>query len=264
MGIVMIVSTELFDAYLECPIKCWLRSRAASAGGNIYAGWARVQNATYCDGALKRLLARIPESNRAIGLPSEKNPVAASWRLVVNVRLRTNNLESRLWAVERTPSDGRRSRVQFIPYRFEFANELRKDDKLLLAFDAFVLSEVLGREVSIGKITHGDNYATLKVKLAPLASDVQKRIRSIAALLDDDSPPDLVLNRHCGQCEFQARCRKHAIDTDELSLLSGMSEKERKKLHGKGIFTVTQLSYTFRPRRRRRELRGKQEKFHHS
>jgi predicted RecB family nuclease len=73
-----------------------------------------------------------------------------------------------------------------------------------------------------------------------------------------------VLNRHCGQCEFQARCRKQATDKDELSLLSGMSEKERKKLHGKGIFTVTQLSYTFRPRRRRRELRGKQEKFHHS
>ena len=80
----------------------------------------------------------------------------------------------------------------------------------------------------------------------------------------DNSPPDLVLNRHCGQCEFQARCRKQATEKDELSLLSGMSEKERKKLHGKGIFTVTQLSYTFRPRRRRRELRGKQEKYHHS
>ena len=43
-----------------------------------------------------------------------------------------------------------------------------------------------------------------------------------------------------------------------------MSEKERKKLHGKGIFTVTQLSYTFRPRRRGRDFRGRQEKFHHS
>ena len=93
---------------------------------------------------------------------------------------------------------------------------------------------------------------------------MQKEIKDITALLAGNSPPDLVLNRHCGQCEFQARCRKQATEKDELSLLSGMSEKERKKLHGKGIFTVTQLSYTFRPRRRRRELRGKQEKFHHS
>ena len=28
-----------------------------------------------------------------------------------------------------------------------------------------------------------------------------------------------------------------------------MTEKERRKRHEKGIFTVTQLSYTFRPRR---------------
>ena len=43
-----------------------------------------------------------------------------------------------------------------------------------------------------------------------------------------------------------------------------MTEKERKKLHDKGIFTVTQLSYTFRPRRRPKRLRDKREKYHHS
>lgn len=58
---------------------------------------------------------------------------------------------------------------------------------------------------------------------------------------------------------------QHASEgKDELSLLSGISEKDRKRLHSKGIFTVTQLSYTFRPRRRHRESRGKQEKHHHS
>ena len=131
--------------------------------------------------------------------------------------------------------------------------------------DAHVLSEAAGREVSLGKIMHGDSQATLKVKLSSLASEVQKRIKDITTLLADNSPPDLVLNRHCHQCEFQARCRKQATEKDELSLLSGMSEKERKKLHSKGIFTVRQLSYTFRPRRRRRRaFQGKQEKFHHS
>jgi len=43
-----------------------------------------------------------------------------------------------------------------------------------------------------------------------------------------------------------------------------MSEKERKKFHSKGIFTVTQLSYTFRPRRRPKRLRDKREKYHHA
>src|SRR4029077_17247893 len=69
---------------------------------------------------------------------------------------------------------------------------------------------------------------------------------------------------HCGQCEFQTRCSTQARERDELSRLSGISEKDRTRLHSKCIFTVTQLSYTFRPRRRRRESRGKQEKHHHS
>ena len=76
-------------------------------------------------------------------------------------------MESRLHAVERVPSEGRGKPAQFIPIRFIFLNKLTKDDRLLLAFDALVLSEVLGREVSVGKIIHGDDHATLKVKIAP-------------------------------------------------------------------------------------------------
>src|ERR1700760_975260 len=34
--------------------------------------------------------------------------------------------------------------------------------------------------------------------------------------------------------------------------------------NSKGIFGVTQLSYTFRPRRRPKQLAGKREKYHHS
>ena len=43
----MIVSSQLFESYLECSTKCWLRSRAEPATGNFYAEWARAQNETY-------------------------------------------------------------------------------------------------------------------------------------------------------------------------------------------------------------------------
>jgi hypothetical protein len=45
-----------------------------------------------------------------------------------------------------------------------FRNKPNRDDKLLVAFDARVLSEVVSREVGLAKIVHGENYATLKVK----------------------------------------------------------------------------------------------------
>src|SRR5439155_15504698 len=134
----------------------------------------------------------------------------------------------------------------------------------LLAFDAFVLGELLGREGSLGRIIHGDGRAALKVKTAALADAVRTQIEKIVALLSSPSPPDLVLNRHCAECEFQARCRQKAIETDDLSLLAGMSVKERQKLRSKGIFTVTQLSYTFPPRRLPKRMRDEREKYHHS
>jgi len=260
----MIISSQIFEAYLECPTKCWLRSRAEPITGNVYAEWARAQNEAYCEGGLKRLLAMHPESDRAMRPPISKNSKDATWRIAIDSSFRTNNFEIHLRAVEKMPSEGRGRIIEFVPYHFEFANKITKSHKLSLAFDALVLSEVVGRKVRLGKITHGDDHATLKVKLSFLTREVQKRIEDITALLANNSPPDLVLNQHCHQCEFQTRCRKQALEKDELSLLSRMSEKERKKLRSRGIFTVTQLSYTFRPRRRPRALRGKQENFHHS
>jgi predicted RecB family nuclease len=127
-----------------------------------------------------------------------------------------------------------------------------------------VLSEVLGREISVGKTFHGDDHATLKVKVAPLRGTVRKLTGEMAALLTGGPPPDLILNRHCGECEFRDGRRQKAVEKDDLSLLGGMTERQRKEYHSKGIFTVRQLSYTFRPRRRPKRLRDKRERYHHS
>ena len=53
----MIVSSQLFEAYIECATKCWLRSRAEPSRGNVYAEWARAQNEAYRQDALKSLSA---------------------------------------------------------------------------------------------------------------------------------------------------------------------------------------------------------------
>jgi predicted RecB family nuclease len=64
------------------------------------------------------------------------------------------------------------------------------------------------------------------------------------------TPPPLILNAHCQICEFRQRCHDQAVREDNLSLLRGMSEKEMKHHSRKGIFTITRLAHTFRPRRK--------------
>ena len=166
--------------------------------------------------------------------------------------------------VERAPSAGRGKAAQFILIRFVWTNKVGRHDKLLLASDALALSKMLGRDVPAGKIIHGDDHAVIKVKTSSLVSEVRALIEKTATLLSSPVPPDLILNRHCAECEFQTRCHQKAVEKDDLSLLALMTEKERKKFHSKGIFTVTQLSYTFRPRRRPKRQRDKREKYHHA
>jgi len=263
----MEITPGMFEAYLKCPTKCWLRASGEASEENPYAQWVKTQTDSYREAETTRMAADFPDSEVDRSRSAE-NAKSATWRLATGMAMQAEMgacvLESELHAVERVPAGGRGKAAQFIPIRFIFTNKLGKDHKLLLAFDALALGKMLGRQISLGKIVHGDDHATLKVKTAALVGEVRKRVEKITALLSNPEPPDLVLNRHCTECEYQARCRKIAVEKDDLSLLANMSAKERQKLHNKGIFTVTQLSYTFRPRRRPKRMREKREKYHHS
>jgi hypothetical protein len=83
-------------------------------------------------------------------------------------------LESELHALERVPAEGWGKPTRFIPIRFVFTNKLSKDDKLLLALDAFMLSKSLKREISIGKIVHGDEHTMLNVKTSAMTNPVHR------------------------------------------------------------------------------------------
>lgn len=260
----MNITDSLFEAALKCSTKCFLRSLGETTRDNSYANWVRTQTESYRAVGIQGLMAGVAHNELIIGALGSENLKTAEWRLAMDVTARAQNLKSSLHAVERIPSKARGQPAQFIPIRFVFRNKLTKDDKLLLVFDALVLSAMLGREINVGKIVHGDDYTSLKLRTSPLTSEVRKLINKIAQSHSNNSPPDLVLNRHCAECEFRDRCRPKAIEKDDLSLLSRMTEKERKKFNSKGLFTVTQLSYTFRPRRRPKRLAAKREKYHHS
>lgn len=207
----MKVSQILFEAYLKCRTKCFLRSREAETA-NANADWVQSQNESYRQNGVKRLTDTVTASECGIGPPVSEKVRMAKWRLAVDFAAVGDHVESTIHAVERISSAGRNAPTQFIPTRFVFTNKLTRDDKLLLAFDAFALSEATGDQVRLGKIVHGDNHTTLRVKTDVLTGELAKLIDKTAKLISSESPPDLILNRHCAECEFQARCRQKAVE----------------------------------------------------
>ena len=260
----MIISSPIFEAYLKCPSKCWFLYFGKEGDTNLYSDFVRNKSNAYRSAGIERLMVKIQPSDYVVTPSLPVNIKTAIWLLAIDFVATKEIFESRLHAVERVPSDGQGKPAQFIPIRFIFTNKLTKGDKLMMAFDALVLSEMLRIEVNYGKIIYGNGCTTLKMKTSTVTSEVKKLAGKIVKLIASKSPPDLILNRHCAECDYQDRCRQKAIEKDDLSMLAGMTEKERKKLNNKGIFTVTQLSYTFQPRRRPRNLQEKREKYHHS
>jgi hypothetical protein len=106
----MKITLDVFEAYLKCPTKCWLRATNEPSAGGTYAEWVKAQNDSY------RM--------------SETRWLASS--LALQVQMDSCALESELHALQRVPAKSRARPTEFIPIRFVFTNKLNKDDKLLL------------------------------------------------------------------------------------------------------------------------------------
>ncbi|HRN70432.1 MAG TPA: IS66 family transposase [Candidatus Woesebacteria bacterium] len=134
---------------------------------------------------------------------------------------------------------------EHIPIYTTYHERISKLDKLLLAF--------IARESqnSYGKIIHGEQMKVSKILLKKYLSEVATIIQEIQS----NTKPVLRLNKHCSICEFREFCKVQAIEKDDLSLLKSIREREIADLHKKGIFTVTQYSYTFRPRKKKKKVK---------
>ena len=152
-----------------------------------------------------------------------------------------------LEVLKKTP----RSRSTYAPILFaKFLATPSKHERRRLAFSAILIEKLLGSLPTIGRIVHGDAFKFTKVHLKKEIKEVSDAIQGIRAMgRSVDCESYFRLNRHCSECQYSVFCREKARRIDHLSLIGNIGEKEIKDLNAKGIFTVTQLAHTFRPRR---------------
>jgi len=63
----MVISAHLFEAYLKCPTKCFLRSLGDTATGNHYSEWLQAQQDSYRSVEIKRLAQGVTENECGSG-----------------------------------------------------------------------------------------------------------------------------------------------------------------------------------------------------
>ena len=149
-------------------------------------------------------------------------------------------------------SPGAHTRIE--PHIVIGTHSVTDDQKLRLAFAGYVVGQTTRFRPSIGLIVPLAE-SPKQIRLEPLYSKVRLIINDLRELITKSAsePPPLYLNKHCQLCQFCDYCTKEAEQNDSLSLLERMTPKLIRKYQKKGIFTITQLSYLYKPRRRRKK-----------
>jgi len=259
----MLISDEIFRAFLDCETKSYLKFSGQPEQENEYTTWKQSRLETYKRKCTEKIKLAHKETECLSNPGILSNIKKCNYHLIVNCTLKAQNRITHVDALERISASTKGEPSSFFPIRFVPNEKVNKLDKLQVAFDALVLSSASDTMPVFGRIIYGSQLRTTKVDLSRLMATAKITARNITKQQANSEQPQPALNKHCPECEFKLHCRQMAVDKDDLSLLSRMSRKERKRHNDKGIFSVTQLSYTFRVRRRPKRFASKPEKYSH-
>lgn len=140
---------------------------------------------------------------------------------------------------------------RFTPVLFQLEEKLDSNVGLLLALAAIGIACKLGALPRYGLVCYGQGYKVKTVNLCDHLIRAKQIIREATRLLTSNARPRLELNRSCPTCDYRAQCHAAAVLNDDVALMSTLTDKDRSKLATKGITTIAQLSYGYRPRRKK-------------
>lgn len=150
----------------------------------------------------------------------------------------------------------------FEPHLVLGSHTVNSQQKLAIAFAGYVVGNInkdlptTGSAVPFGSKPRRVQLSTLYPKVRSIITNLRQFINGSLT-----EPPPLYLNRNCVTCRYYDHCYHEAEAADHLTLLERMSPKLLRQYAKKGVFTVNQLSYLFKPRRRRKRSKKAQPSF---
>lgn len=259
------VNNDTFVSFLHCNRKAFLRAAGTPGHPPDIETVLLDLGHTYRRQAIEAFLVPYAAQEVLYDPPRLEEALKSPIQVIVNTTASAAGLSSLIQAAERMKGTDPRSAPVLAPVLFILNETVSHADKMLLSFNALVLSLVQGVLPPIGKIVHGSTHKVLKCKIEPLIVEVRKLVARIqAAQAEGAAAPRVRLNRHCNFCEFRADCQRLAEEADDLSLMRGLSEKEIQKQQSRGVTTVTQFAYTYRPGRRGKRKTGKARRHDHA
>ncbi len=247
------ITLDILESYLQCKYKCHLKLLGEHGTPSAYEQLMRATRHRLRLAARDALLSQHGERESLCNHAVTVTVLEQSAPLLLDALVEDERLSVRFDALQRAPGPSKLGNFHYIPVLVHEAERPAQPQRTLLELCGVILGPLQGRMPGYGVLRHGQDGQATKITLHPDDRRLWRWLQEIRDI-QGGMPPPLILNRHCQICEFRQRCQEEAVAKDDLSLVRGMGEKEIAKYNRRGIFTVTQLSCTFRPRKRWKAL----------
>jgi predicted RecB family nuclease len=250
------ITREVLEGYLHCKTKGHLKLAGQHGSKSDYEELLATTRQEVRQTAIERILARQPEGQLPRDVPLTAATLGSGPPYVLGATLEDDLLSLEYDGLKRVDKPSKLGDFHYVPILFHEGRKVGPQQRLLLELYGLLLHRIQARLPAFGLVWHGPECKGSRIPLNPERRRADRLLREAEAMAGSGSPPRLMLNDHCTVCEFRRSCSEEARARDDLSLLRGMSEEEVKKYGKRGIFTVTQLSCTFRPRRTTRRAQA--------
>ncbi len=248
------ITTEVVAAYAQCPRRAYLLLCTNQKGTpHEYVRILEQQRQ-----AIQRKYLDILRQKNADVQPYGPDTLTGKYDFLTNAGLEINGLAAERAILSRVRTHSALGRYSYEPTIFGGTYGLKKEQKLALFFVSHVLEQVQNKRPVSGRIIGLDEKShRVKLENGPKTLiPILEPLQEWAAEVNPEAPA-LILNKHCSTCRFHSLCRAKAEQENNLSLLDGIStQKAINKYEKKGLFTVKQLSYTFKPRKRKKRAKN--------
>jgi predicted RecB family nuclease len=252
----MKITNEALETYLECKTKGHLKLAGESGPRSDYEAMTTAASQASREASLAKLVAGFGGGDACQGTTITTATLKQGRPLLADIVLEDDAVSLRADALKRADGASKLGEYHYLPVLHNHGAKVGRTRKLLLATLGLILARVQGVRPAIGLVACGPKDRLGKVRLeAKVYRQAEQVLDEVKRLHAGGEPPKLMLNNHCQVCEFRQRCRQQAAQADDISLLETLGEKELRKLNRKGIFTITQLSCTFRPRKRGKRVK---------
>jgi len=244
------ITSDLIAAYSQCQRKAYLLLKG-KVKGDQHEYECILEERTAANRS--RYISTLP--NGQVDSHFRKNGrVRFSRKDSLSCTISADDLVATCDALLKPKRESAGSRTRLEPHVVVGTHSVTDDQKLRLAFAGYVVGQTTRYRPLIGLIvtlTESPKQIRLEPqysKVRPIINDLREQIRKPLS-----ECPALCLNKHCAMCQFRNHCVHEAEKGDSLSLLQRVTPKLIRRYQKKGIFTVTQLSYLYKPRRRRKK-----------